>query len=226
MCYNYTNLDQAQFYGDPLIGPNIRYIALVRYIAENDEEPLTLHEPPPKAYLLLLANQRISQTFPIRGEVHLGRDKGNSVVVSDQKVSRFHASLSPIDDAFILNDKGSANGTYLNGVLISQPVRLKDKDHISLGDTHFLFSTTPPDEDNLEAVIPALPKAPSTPTPAGSTPALAMPALDDKSIWLLVGCLGLVIVGLMVMLALLVGLMMGRGFLAGTPELIWLFPLI
>jgi predicted component of type VI protein secretion system len=112
---------------------------LVRYIAENEDDALTLRESAPKAYLVLVANGRISHSFPLRGEIQLGRDKSNGVVIADQKVSRHHALLSPLEDTFILNDQGSANGTYLNGVLISQPTRLKDRDKVTLGDTTFIY---------------------------------------------------------------------------------------
>ncbi len=88
---------------------------MIRYIAENDDDALTMHELPPKAYLVLLTNGRVSHSFPLRDEdIEIGRDKGNSVVVADQKVSRRHAGLAPIDETFILTYKGGANGTYLN----------------------------------------------------------------------------------------------------------------
>ena len=198
---------------------------MVRYIADTDSEDLTLHEPPPKAYLALIANERISQSFPLRNEVHLGRDKSNSVVVSDKKVSRHHATLEPVEDAFIITDRGSANGTFLNGVLITQPVRLKDKDHIIVGDTHFLFSTSEPQQFAVfEAAI--------APPPSNNNPAFQIPgsnaisanisALNDKSVWALVGCLGLIVVGLLVIVALLIGLFLGISQATTAIEFLWL----
>ena len=129
---------------------------MVRYIADSDEDSPTLHEPASKAQLVLLVEGRASQSFPLRGQVTLGRDKSNSIVVADQKVSRHHASLASVGDAFIITDQGSANGTYLNGVLLAQPTRLKDMDHISVGDTHFRFSTT---ESSAKAAIDPQPAA-------------------------------------------------------------------
>ncbi len=181
---------------------------MVRYITENDEE--TIHEPAPTAYLILLVNKRGSQTFPLRGEVQLGRDKGNSIVVSDQKVSRFHAILTPMDDTFILSDRGSANGTYLNGVLISQPTRLKPDDRIAIGDTTFLYTPTLPSNlDNIDSSF-----APSLNQPAQTaleSQALTKIGVTNQPIWAIIGCLGLVIVTLLLALAILLGLMIGRG---------------
>ena len=182
---------------------------LVRYITDNEEE--TIHEPSPVAYLILLVNKRGSQTFPMRGEVQLGRDKSNSVVVSDQKVSRFHAILTPIDDTFILSDRGSANGTYLNGVLISQPTRLKSEDRIAIGDTSFLFTSTLP--GNLDAIDPPV-SGSELNQPAQAVlqnQALTKLGVNNQPVWVIIGCLGLVIVALLLTLAILLGLMIGRG---------------
>jgi predicted component of type VI protein secretion system len=162
----------------------------------------------------------VSQSFPLRGEVSLGRDKSNGVVVSDQKVSRHHASLTPIGDAFIVADRGSANGTYLNGILLTQPTRLKDMDRITVGDTQFLFNTSA-----------ASPHAAIGPQPASAVPiSLArsptqdapslLPSINDRSIWLVVGCLALVIVGLLLMLAVLLGVYLGSGQVVGVVSLI------
>jgi hypothetical protein len=194
---------------------------VVRYIAENEEDdPPTLHEPPPAAYLALLANGRISHSFPLRTEIQLGRDKGNGVVIADHKVSRHHAYLTPVEDTFILTDQGSANGTYLNGVLISQPTRLKDKDRISLGDTTFIFTVQSPDSNLVSqpVLFPARPAAaPSiAPTPA---PAATL-SFASKPLWMLIGCLGLTIVGLLLTLAVLLGLFIGRAGVAGI-FLLW-----
>jgi len=188
---------------------------MIRYIAENDDDALTLHEPSARAYLVLITNGRASHSFPLRDQrVDIGRDKGNSIVVADQKVSRHHATLTPIDDTFILTDKGSANGTYLNGVLISQSIRLKDQDRVSIGDATFLFSTTLPETDAvIDQPGSASASIPAQPVRSSSIP--QMTNLTSKPTWLLVGCLGLIIVGLLIVLATLLGLFIGRSQVAG-----------
>lgn len=178
---------------------------LVRYITENEDE--TVFESSAGAFLVLMVDGRASQIFPLRGSVHLGRDKSNSVVVADQKVSRHHATLTPIDDTYILIDQGSANGTYLNGVLASQPARLKHHDRIVLGDTEFLFSTSPPNLDKLnESWRPSV----SPQRVVGGGPSVPYLGSDNRTIWALVGCMALIIVVLLVVLALIFGLFVGR----------------
>ncbi len=178
---------------------------MVRYITENEDE--TVYEPSPPGYLVLMVGGRGSQVFPLRGTIHLGRDKSNSVVVADHKVSRHHATLTPIDDTFILIDQGSANGTYLNGVLVSQPSRLKHSDKILLGDTEFLFSTSAPNLDLLNQGQAAPLNVPPVAIPGTS---VTLFGLGSGSVWLLVGCLAMIVVALLLALVLLLGVFVGR----------------
>lgn len=43
------------------------------------------------------------------------------------------------DGIYYIEDLGSANGTYLNGELITDAIELKDKDLIDVGRVEFLF---------------------------------------------------------------------------------------
>ena len=112
----------------------------------------------------------------------------------------------------MLTDQGSANGTYLNGVLISQPTRLKSHDKITIGDTTFLFSFAPVDHDQSD---PDIAKAPDVSVPNPVTPSdsgLNLPSSNQiQPLWLILGCMGLVIIVLLIILALLFGLFIGRG---------------
>ena len=187
---------------------------MVRYIAESEEDFQTLQEPPAAAYLVLLAGGRPSHSFPLRGEIHLGRDKDNAVVVADQKVSRHHALMTPLDNTFVLSDQGSANGTYLNGVQIAQPTRLKHNDRLTLGDTTFLFTIGQPDLTAMErpaapALAPPIPAAAAISRPIAQPGATSLLAQQNTSIWVVIGCLAVTILALLFVLALVLGLYMG-----------------
>lgn len=168
----------------------------------------------PAAYLTLMVEGRFSHSFPLRGEVKLGRDKTNGVVTADQKVSRHHATLSPVDDhTFILSDHGSANGTYINGVLISQPTRLKNNDKIRFGDTTFLFTTSPPGTEAMPFSTPkAAPVSAQVNNSHSTNKHLSPPLLNDTAppIWLIIGCMALLIVALLLLVAMLLGIFVGR----------------
>lgn len=192
---------------------------MVRYITDDEEELRTLRESPPTAYLVLLVQGKAGQSFPLRQEIELGRERGNTVVVADRKVSRRHARLTPIDDTFILSDLGSANGTYVNGVLIGQPTRLKHNDRFVIGDTTFLYTITPPNPQDV--YTPPVPSPAASPRAGNYSPNLLPLDSGQARFWLVIGCLALVIVSLLIVLALLFGLFIGRSaFLGLVPGLL------
>ena len=71
--------------------------------------------------------------------VLIGRGS-DQIPLTDQTVSRRHAELRVENGAWVLSDLNSANGTYLNGVRINRPTRLKHGDQIRLGGTLVVFT--------------------------------------------------------------------------------------
>lgn len=66
--------------------------------------------------------------------VTIGRGEGNDVVIEgDARASREHAVLTHDGTTWRISDCNSTNGTYVNSVRISQPVRLSDGDRIHVG---------------------------------------------------------------------------------------------
>lgn len=54
-------------------------------------------------------------------------------VAGDDEISSRHARLVSADERVLLEDLGSTNGTYLNGVAIQAPVPVQDRDVIRIG---------------------------------------------------------------------------------------------
>jgi hypothetical protein len=100
--------------------------------------------------------QRFSLTQPA---VIIGREAGNDVVVNHPEISRRHASLTWDGRQFIIQDLGSANGTFVNGVRLTAPQVLQPGDVIGLGSTVLL---------GFQAALPvyAPPPPPAPPYPA------------------------------------------------------------
>lgn len=80
----------------------------------------------------------------------LGRDSTNPIRLHDTEVSRRHAEVRQVDEAFRVIDLGSANGTYLNGQPVDQ-APLRPGDRLQLGQTVMLFSETPSGSGDREA---------------------------------------------------------------------------
>ena len=84
--------------------------------------------------LRVVTGERVGEAVPLAAQpVSLGREVGNSMVLSDRKVSRFHAKIEPLDGSWVLSDLGSTNGTRLNGVEVTR-AGIQPGDLIYLGD--------------------------------------------------------------------------------------------
>lgn len=82
-------------------------------------------EPPPGA------------SFPLDAIASLGRDVNNSIVVEDPFVSAEHATLTFRGRSWYIEDLGSTNGTYVNGVPVDTVAPLGFGDEVQLGEVRF-----------------------------------------------------------------------------------------
>ncbi len=80
--------------------------------------------------------------------IRIGRAVENDVVIASKRVSREHARLRRDGRNVVLEDLGSANGTFLNDERVLTPVPLRDGDRIGLGDVVLLFRD--PEATNLD----------------------------------------------------------------------------
>ena len=78
----------------------------------------------------------------VRRTLTIGRAPGNSVRLASTAVSRRHAVLAYADARWWIEDRGSANGTFVNGerVPFAAPHPLRHGDRITLGDEQLVFS--------------------------------------------------------------------------------------
>ena len=77
---------------------------------------------------------------PIYESLSVGRAEGNDIrIESDRMLSRNHARVESRDDGPWAEDLDSANGTYVNGARLTEPVRLSDGDEIRFGASVFRY---------------------------------------------------------------------------------------
>lgn len=87
---------------------------------------------------------RPNLVFELDGDSYtIGREAGNEIVIEDAQVSRRHATLTRQGPAYLLEDIGSTNGTYVNGKRVTAPVLLSNGDMIGLADTIVLAVQAP-----------------------------------------------------------------------------------
>ena len=90
--------------------------------------------------LTITEGKRRGRRFRFGSErISVGRGTDNDVVLNDAGVSRAHACIEKRGAAWVLIDRGSANGTGLNGAALAVAATLQDGDRIRLGKVTFEF---------------------------------------------------------------------------------------
>lgn len=115
--------------------------------AASGEEKATLDEilngSRDKSMLIIFKGPAKGSRYLITREgATIGRSQESNVFLDDVTVSRSHAAITYDDlkSQFVLSDRSSLNGTYLNGS-ISEKANLSHGDEVQIGKFHLLFIT-------------------------------------------------------------------------------------
>ena len=75
-------------------------------------------------------------------QLTIGRGRQNDIAVgSDEYASARHARFEPRQDGVWVQDLGSTNGTFLNGVRLDRPRRLAQGDIVRVGETDLRYES-------------------------------------------------------------------------------------
>lgn len=100
--------------------------------------------PRPAANLIVKQGPQIGILFPITAiRVVLGREDTCDIVIQDAEVSRRHTEVTWDGKTYIIQDLGSTNGTFVNGIHVTEPSHLKPNSTIGIGQTVLAFETEP-----------------------------------------------------------------------------------
>ena len=91
-------------------------------------------ETPPqrRASLVMVAGPALGEVYAIAGDIVIGRDPAATLLIDDAAVSRQHVRIVERDGIHYIEDLGSANGTFIDGVRITTS-RIENGDRIQLG---------------------------------------------------------------------------------------------
>ena len=90
--------------------------------------------------LTVISGPNQGTTYAVQeGELAIGRQAGNAVVLPSSKVSKIHCTLTVTGDDVVLKDQGSSNGTFVNGTL-TKLRKIKEGDRLSVGEYVFELS--------------------------------------------------------------------------------------
>ncbi len=94
----------------------------IRSVLSSGAQPVRSKAESPKIDEGLKAKERIT----------IGRSSDNDIIIGNIRVSRSHAVLIRKENYWLLEDRGSANGTYVNGRKISS-CRVDERDKVTIG---------------------------------------------------------------------------------------------
>jgi hypothetical protein len=149
-----------------------------------DNEPTMMGHGRPTAALVIRQGTQAGMSFVISGsQVVLGREEGLDIVLQDPESSRRHARVSWQGGRYVIEDMGSTNGTFVNGIQITMPQALNPGDSIGIGQTALVFQLSGAD------MGPSVYQAPPQQAPAyAPAPNLAPARSNQSTQYLLYGC--------------------------------------
>jgi pSer/pThr/pTyr-binding forkhead associated (FHA) protein len=75
------------------------------------------------------------RSFPVAGQLTIGRAANCQITVDDTFVSQMHARVYPYDGQTVVEDLGSTNGTYLNRNRLGGAMVMQPGDRLQVGNT-------------------------------------------------------------------------------------------
>jgi len=89
-------------------------------------------------YLVVIEGKQRGQRFTLgTAPVTLGRREGLQISLVDVGVSKTHCKLCIVNDQLLVTDLGSTNGTFIDGVRITDCATLPIEGHLAIG-SHLL----------------------------------------------------------------------------------------
>ncbi|MEQ8187800.1 MAG: FHA domain-containing serine/threonine-protein kinase [Candidatus Eremiobacterota bacterium] len=112
---------------------------IFNFVHDSDKKPLD--KKPSYGRLICCREGRGDIVFFIdRNTVTIGRAPGNDICLdSDPQVSSRHAMITVQGNRCFIEDLGSTNSTYVNGLKVDVKTELKENDEIKTGNSIFMF---------------------------------------------------------------------------------------
>ena len=114
--------------------------------------------------LIVLAGAKEGTQIPLKKDKFIiGRASECTLRAGSSAISRRHCAIVRKDDAWLVRDLGSRNGTFLNDQAVEKPTPLKVGDEIRVGPLHFRVEPLVKAGDGSKASKPATEAKAATP---------------------------------------------------------------
>jgi pSer/pThr/pTyr-binding forkhead associated (FHA) protein len=161
-----------------------------------DNEPTMMGQGRPSAALVIRQGQQAGMSFPLVGnQILIGREEGLDISLQDPEASRRHARISWQAGQYVIEDLGSTNGTFVNGVQLTSPQILNAGDSVGIGQTALVFQVAGIQMGTPQYQSPASSAAPAA---VSEPPEVQTSGVDSSKItqYVLYGCGCLLIVAI------------------------------
>ncbi len=145
---NDRTLPQGVLQHEDLIRIGAYYLvfdALCEGTSRAEAAPIVVRPPdPPRWRLVVVSGDDSGAAIELNaGVTKIGRSEKNDLVLRDASVSAFHAEVERTDAAIVLRDRGSTNGTWINGERQNEIVLYVDTE-VQVGQTRLVLRQTNP----------------------------------------------------------------------------------
>lgn len=109
---------------------------------------------------LQFKDQRKPAIWLVDPRYAIGKDNQNTIILTDEGISPFHAEIRVEGEQVFISDTGSTNGTFVNGKRIQRRTELRPLDVIAIHTVELLVldpkAVMAPAADGATAITPAL----------------------------------------------------------------------
>ena len=143
----------------------------------------------PKFVMRGVSGPTFGKTFGVTGALTLGRSAECDISIPSDEISRHHAKLQLVADGVMVEDMGSANGTFVNNQRVHGSMLMRHGDELRLDTVRFML---------MSPAAEAASAAQRAPDPA-ATAAAAAPAKSGKGMWIAVVLIAIVVAAAVVL---------------------------
>jgi pSer/pThr/pTyr-binding forkhead associated (FHA) protein len=124
------------------------------------------------ARLEVVAGNAAGASIVVEDELLVGRHAdGAGTLADDEEISRTHARITLDGSGYLaIEDLGSTNGTFVNGLRISGPTTLSEGDGIELGGTTLVVRELPVPPTTVPTIATQLQPTPASARTASEAP--------------------------------------------------------
>ncbi len=120
----------------------------------------------PKFVMRGVSGPTFGKTFGVTGGLTLGRSAECDIAIPSDEISRHHAKLQLVADGVMVEDMGSANGTFVNNQRVHGATLMRHGDELRLDTVRFMLMS-PAAEAASAAQRPAEPPVAIAPVKSG-----------------------------------------------------------